>query len=73
MKAPRPSKCEVFSSPPFRHFLRAEQVREMKNAARGGVRFRDVGGLDADAELRGLLIAGARVEVVGRALIELVA
>ena len=30
-------------------------------------------GLDADAELSGLLIAGVRIEVVGRTVIELVA
>ena len=34
---------------------------------------RDCGSLDADAELGGLLVAGVRVEIVGRAMVELVA
>src|SRR5580704_15936726 len=45
-----------------------------KNAARGGILiFAMRWGLDTDAELCRLLIAGIGVEVVGRALVELVA
>ena len=46
----------------------------MKNAARGGIFGEAIGaGLDAYAKLRRLLIAGARVEIIGSALLEFVA
>ena len=48
-------------------------LKKTKRRARRRFFFHDGGALDADAEFVGLLIAGARVEVVRRAVIELVA
>jgi hypothetical protein len=50
-----------------------EVLQKKTNAARGGVLVCDGGELDADSEFCGLLIAGVRVKVVRRAVIELVA